>query len=221
MNYNFWHLRKEINIFLAIFLGMVFLSFWLLNGGALAKEIRYRLVLSSPLASEDLKNNEILSLKKSAFSSPVASIRKSYKLVIPKISVVSPVIFPKKNTTTDILASLEEGVGLYPGSVSPGENGRTIILGHSSRASWYRGEYATIFSLLGKLEEGDTFYIIDGDKKYFYEVFSKKFLTPSETNTILAGKVNESEIDLITCWPSGSASKRTLVQAKLVDIGKL
>ncbi|OHB21892.1 MAG: hypothetical protein A2939_01325 [Parcubacteria group bacterium RIFCSPLOWO2_01_FULL_48_18] len=74
-----------------------------------------------------------------------------------------------------------------------------------------------MFSLLGELELFDRFYIIDGSKKHEYIIFSKEFLTPEQTNTVLAGPSAGSEIDLITCWPIGSASKRTLIRAKLVN----
>ena len=222
------HLRRErlrkLNLFLIFFFGISLFVLFLLNGGAYARDMRYALFLRSPLATDDLKEGDILQVGLVP-GAPVATPsggKYAYRLSIPKIEVSVPVILPRENTKTSILASLEEGVGLYPASALPGTpDARSVILGHSSRASWYRGEYATIFALLPRLEELDEFYITGNGKKYTYRVFSKKILTPSDTNAILAGPSSGSEIDLITCYPIGSASKRTLIRASLVSVEEI
>jgi LPXTG-site transpeptidase (sortase) family protein len=140
-----------------------------------------------------------------------------YRLVIPKIGVNVPMVFPSDDSMKAILASLEQGVGIYHGSDLPAELGRTVVLGHSSRASWYRGDYATVFSLLPKLEQLDEFYVLEGNKKHRYIVFAKQYLSPAETNAVLSGMSAGSEIDLITCYPIGSASQRTLIRAKYIE----
>ena len=141
----------------------------------------------------------------------------SYRLVIPKIGVNVPMVFPSDDSMKAILASLELGVGIYHGSDLPTELGRTVVLGHSSRASWYRGDYATVFSLLPKLEQLDEFYVLEGNKKHRYIIFAKQCLSPTETNAVLSGMSAGSEIDLITCYPIGSASQRTLIRAKYIE----
>lgn len=218
-------IHKEIIIFSIIFFGVSLSIYWLLNGGAYAKEIRYYLFLNSPFASQNLKGGKILEIKKDAITPKTYSYKPilyhGYELIIPKIAVRSPVIIPKKDDTKSILASLEGGVGLYPGSELPGHTGRGVILGHSSHASWYRGEYATIFALLPKLETGDTFFIFDKDKKYVYLISGKYIMTPEDTNRFLATPTTESEINLITCYPIGAASKRTIIQGKLITIESL
>lgn len=215
--------KKEMLIFLLIFFAMSLLSFWIMNGGAYAEHIRYRLLLVSPFARERLENVRIDDLNENRVGGPAGSVLPApqsgeiaYRLVIPKISVEAPVVLPEKNTLESILGSLERGVGLYPGSANPGEKGRGVILGHSSRASWYRGDYAVIFALLSELEVGDEFYLIRGSEKYVYRVFDRHFVIPSVANEIMAGPSAESEMDLLTCWPVGSASKRTLIRAELV-----
>ncbi|OHB23868.1 MAG: hypothetical protein A3J67_03235 [Parcubacteria group bacterium RIFCSPHIGHO2_02_FULL_48_10b] len=55
----------------------------------------------------------------------------NYRLVIEKISVNAPIVFTESENTDAVLASLEKGVGLYPGSDLPGSRGRGVILGHS------------------------------------------------------------------------------------------
>ena len=180
--------------------------------------LRYDLFLSSPFASDDLKTGSILEVQGQLVSdgsggstgaagttaqtgdSSVPAPREGFYLSIPKIQVNVPIITPKDNTKVGILSSLEEGVGLYPGSVEPGQNGRAIMLGHSSKATWYRGEYAYVFSLLPKLNEGDEVYVTTKNKKMTFRVFSKQILTPTDTNKLLATNSNVPEITLITCY---------------------
>lgn len=213
-------LKREIIIFFAIFLAASFFIYLLLNGGAYFRILRYDLFLLSPFAEADLKNQSILNLKNS--SEPQSNQDSKYYLYIPKIDVLTPIVLPKDDSNQNILASLEEGVVLYPGSQLPSRAGRSVILGHSSKTTWYRGQYGYIFALLSKLQSGDEFYIVFENKKLVYKVFSNDILTPEQTNKLLSQMPqNESDVALITCWPIGSSSKRTLIQAKLDRVEKI
>lgn len=207
---------RKINVFLINFFAIGLFVYLFMNGGAYWRILRYDLFLHT-FASSDLKNGDILGIKDGAANSAAHD----YALLIPKIDVSAPIVVPKDGTKEGILAALEDGVGLYPGSVDVGEPGRTVILGHSSRASWYLGGYAYIFALLHKLEAGDSFYVTGGGKKYTYQVFANKVLSPVDTNSFLAATPPDSEIDLVTCYPVGSASERTIIQAKLIAAEKI
>lgn len=199
----FFSPKKEIVIFLVIFLVVSAGAFIFLNQSAYLEILRYE--LSSG-------NAPILDFT-SASVTPTIGNEKNYTLFIPKIGALAPIVFPKDSSVKDILLSLEKGVALYPGSLLPGEDGRAVILGHSSKPP--------IFTLLNKLQKDDEFYIVSGNKKLIYKVFANDILTPAKTNEILSQKTaNKSEIALITCWPIGSSSKRTLIQAKLIGVEK-
>lgn len=186
----------------------------MLNGGAYWKILRYDAFLHSPLASADLTNEDILHVPQGA---TIAQGEQS-NLVIPKIGIRVPIVLPKDATKQSILAGMEDGVSLYPGSSLPSSaSGRTVILGHSSKASWYFGDYATVFALLPKLAIGDVFTVVSDRTTYTYQVVGSKVLTPSDTNTLLATTPSEPEVDLVTCFPIGSASKRIIIQAQLVS----
>ena len=206
MNINF---KKEITIFLAIFLASCFLVYLFLNGGAYSKILKYELFSKFSPAETSAEDRLISSLD-----------QKNYYLYIPKIEVLAPVI-PFDNTSEkNISAVLEKGVGLYTGYQMPGEDGRAVILGHSSKETWYHrdGQYAYNFALLDKLQNGDKIYVIFGGKKLTYKVFSNDILTPEKTNEILSqAPKGDSEIALITCWPIGFDLKRVIIQAELVD----
>ncbi len=206
-----------MNIFLLTFFALSFFFYLLLNGGAYWRVLRYHLFLRSPWASNELTTGDILRVSAGATVPDRAIAEGGYILSVPSISVSVPIAVPSSGSKEDILASLEEGVGLYPGSVQPGAIGRTVLLGHSSRASWYRGDYATIFALLHQLAVGDTFTIAGGGKKYRYEVAARRTLSPADTNALFATAPAESEAVLVTCYPVGSASERTVIQARLVS----
>ncbi len=210
------HLR-QLNIFLILFFGMSLFFYLLLNGGAFFINLRYALFLSSPFASSDLKGGDILT-----FSGDPNEIKQlqsgEYELYLPKIDTRTPIIVPADGSTKAILAGMEGGVSIYPDSAPISEKvGRSVILGHSSRASWYRGNYATVFALLPQMKVGDKFFVLSKNQKLTYEVFAVSYMTPDATNAELSKPTNFAEVDLITCYPIGHASKRNLVQAKLTD----
>lgn len=212
-------LRKEIIIFFGTLVVFTSGVFWILNGGAYAQVIKYWVITHAPLPDEDISSKALLEVTPREAVQLISEEenKTSYYISIPKILVEAPIILPADSSNASVLASLEEGVGLYPESALPGKPGRAVILGHSSRASWYRGGYATIFSLLPKLEKNDTFTITHGGTTYRYAVTERHVMTPEQTNNFLAKPVlgGASEVVLITCYPIGSASKRTLVIGRL------
>ncbi len=214
---------RELNLFLIAFFAVSLFAYLFMNGGAYWRELRYSLFLRSPFANADIREGNIIDVRSGgapfSTSSPITS--GGFQLAIPRIEITAPIAVPKDETKQGILASLEEGVGLYPGSVDPGTPGRVILLGHSSKASWYRGEYAYVFALLPKLEVFDKIYVTGGGKKYIYQVFAKQILTPQATNEFFATTPPDSELNLVTCYPIGSASKRTIIQAKLISEEKI
>jgi len=207
---------RRINLFLLTFFGCSLFIYFLMNGGAYWRILRYDLFLSSPLASQDLKTGDLLAFASQA-TTGTSVVDGSYRLIIPKLQIEVPIAVPEDPSKKGVLASLEEGVGLYPGSVGPGEAGRIILLGHSSRASWYRGDWAYVFATLHELKEFDMVYIVGNGKKYSYQIFTAQTLSPQDTNALLDSPTTGSEVDLVTCYPVGSASQRTVIETKLIS----
>lgn len=201
MIFNF---KKEIAIFSVIYLLSAISIYLFFNGGAYLEIARYYLFLDSKISY--------------AFGGD----SKDYHLYIPKIGVSAPIILSEENSTESMLKALENGVGLYPEYRLPGQTGRSVILGHSSKATGYKGEYGYVFSLLGKLQKGDEFYVTKGNYKLTYKVFSSDILAPNEVDKLISQKPeNESVLTLITCWPIGFSSKRTVIQGNLDHIEKI
>lgn len=140
-------------------------------------------------------------------------------LQIPSLGIKAPIVFEPSTDENVIYKSLEKGIVHYSETPRPGEKGVSIILGHSSAYSWYRGDYGSIFSQISKLKDGDVILIDSGSQKLSYEVsrsiiFSPKTETDFELRELELA--NGSSIVLMTCWPTGTNAKRIAVRADLI-----
>lgn len=140
---------------------------------------------------------------------------KSDSVEIPKIEVSAPLIFIESAANKDITVGLKDGVVHYSQSALPGENGQTVILGHSAPAGWPKINYDWIFSRLNELNPSDEIIINYQNREYHYEVTKKYFLKAGEE--IPAGDLTNSNnmLILLSCWPPGVNLKRIAVEAEL------
>jgi sortase A len=209
---------EKVNVFLALFFVITLGAFVSMNGPAYAENISFEL-RNTFGGGESEPTEEIFHLP-SANATEIPVPGSPMELIIPKINVRTPIVFPKDSSVQGVLKSLEGGVGVYPGSIMPGQDGRMILLGHSSLASWYNGDYARVFALLKNLEAGDEFTIVSGGNQYTYKVFSNRVLKPAATDAYLADPARGSVLELITCDPVGSAANRRIVSAVLLETGQ-
>lgn len=192
--------------FLKFFLIAFVLLFAVLNGRFLYANVRFALSGSSAGKAEKLEPF-------------LQTTYVSAKLIIEKIDVSVPVVFDAEDNQKSIYANLEKGVVNYPGSSKPGENGTSIVLGHSSAYPWYKGSYGSVFALLGKLKPGDTFRVeYANGKTLSYSVKQTVVFSPFKNERELAGfsKDSKSSVVLISCWPIGTNYRRIAVRAELI-----
>ena len=137
-------------------------------------------------------------------------------LEIPKIQLKVPIVFPEKDASfSEFQKFLDEGVLHFPQSALPGQNGQTIILGHSAPPGWPKIKYQWAFSRLNELNLGDNFLVYFNNKKYSYEVKDKLFLIKGQ-NIPENLTSFQNLVILITCWPPGKDYKRLLIIGELV-----
>ena len=142
------------------------------------------------------------------------------RIIIPKINVNAPVIYnlPDLSEAASQKA-LENGPIHYPiagASAFPGQNGNTVILGHSS-ADWFEpGNYKFIFVQLNRLVAGDLFYLDYQGVRYTYRVTSSEVISPNQVNTLAIGD-DKPYATLITCDPPGTALRRLVVFADQIS----
>jgi sortase A len=144
----------------------------------------------------------------------------SPRLIIPKINVTAPVVYGLTDLSEGSSQSaLENGVIHYPiqgASAFPGQNGNTVILGHSS-ADWFEpGNYKFIFVQLNRLAAGDLFYLDYSSVRYTYRVKNSAVINPDQVGDLAIG-TDKPYATLITCDPPGTALRRLAVFAEQIS----
>lgn len=142
------------------------------------------------------------------------------KLVIPKLNVEAPIVYGVGSLADGpVQKALKDGVVHYPipgADSTPGQQGNTVILGHSSNDVFDDGKYKFIFVQLEKLQPGDTFYIHHDSVRYTYRIREKKVILPTEVSSLI---INDQKplATLVTCVPIGTALKRLVVVAEQIS----
>jgi len=139
-------------------------------------------------------------------------------LVISKIGIDVPIVMNVPNNNDAIFDSLVDGIVQHPIGPKPGDNGMSILLGHSSNNPLHNSKYGTVFALIGKLEYGDKFYIeYSNGRRFDYEVRESFIYNPFDLNDTNLHRIEELDYDgivLTTCWPVGTNQKRQAVLAQ-------
>src|SRR5690606_19356372 len=136
-------------------------------------------------------------------------VSKEAKVIIPKINVEIPVIYDETSVAeADFQEALERGVVHYATTSQPGENGNTVIFGHSSNNIFNSGKYKFAFVLLNRLEPGDTFMLHKDGVRYVYKVFDKKIVSPTDFSVLNPVEGKTATASLITCDPPGTTLNR-------------
>ncbi|MBI4034270.1 class D sortase [Candidatus Saccharibacteria bacterium] len=139
------------------------------------------------------------------------------EIIIPKINVQIPVVYFVKSTEeAAVQQGLENGVVHYGDTAQPGENGNSVIVGHSASNIFNRGRYKFAFSLLNRLTTGDLFYLQKNGVRYTYRVYQTKVVKPTQVS-VLAPQAKPAVATLITCDPPGANSNRLVVVGEQIS----
>jgi LPXTG-site transpeptidase (sortase) family protein len=151
-----------------------------------------------------------------ASSSRTASL--APEIIIPKINVEVPVVYGVTSTDDAVVQkALEVGVVHYADTAEPGQNGNLVIVGHSAGNIFNPGQYKYVFSLVHKLENGDTFYLQKGSVRYTYQVYKKEIVKPTAVEVLAPQPESPATATLITCDPPGVSSNRLVVVGRQID----
>jgi LPXTG-site transpeptidase (sortase) family protein len=141
-------------------------------------------------------------------------------IIIPKLSVKAPILFDiGSQSEFSSQKALEQGVINYPvegASARPGQNGNTVIMGHSSSDVFNSGEYKFIFVQLNRLILGDLFYIDYEGIRYSYEIIDKKIIAPTDIHELDMGD-SAPYATLVTCDPPGTTLNRLIVIGRQIS----
>ncbi|HYC79952.1 MAG TPA: sortase [Candidatus Binatia bacterium] len=113
--------------------------------------------------------------------------------------------------------ALQNGVVHYPKTAPPGQNGNVYIFGHSSDFAFAKGNYKTVFALLPKVEIGAEIGISDAEGKLYRYKVEKKFSTSPRDLEVLKQDYTKKQLTLQTSYPIGTALRRYIVVAYLIE----
>lgn len=216
---NLEYIKRTIGIFWKYFVIIFFVSLVLINWSDIGWVFNYRVAseaISEVVTPEKSGNAESEPPAKEGLAAEVKEekIIEGNMIEIPKTDILAPIIFfenPEEDEGV-IHSSLDRGTVHYPSSALPGEEGLTIILGHSAPENWPNIKYDWVFSKLDDLVWGDKIHIYFNGEKYDYTVREKYFLDRGEE--IPASGIGNS-VALISCWPPGQNYRRIAVVASL------
>lgn len=159
--------------------------------------------------SRSVTNTPIIS--ENAISNP------NPEIIIPKINVELPVVYGMDSIVEqDVQKALENGVLHYADTPLPGQNGNVVIIGHSAVNLFVSGHYKFAFTLLRKLDNGDTIYLQKDGKRYTYQIYKKQTVKPTDVG-VLGPAEKPSTVTLITCDPPGLNVNRLVVVAQQIN----
>lgn len=132
-------------------------------------------------------------------------------LRIPKIDINVGV----SHGTSD--NDLQSEAGHWYGSSLPieGDSVHAVIAAHSALSN------AKLFTDLGKLEEGDEFYITVLNQEYEYKIVEIDTVLPTDESDYLQIEEGKNYVTLYTCTPYGVNTHRLLVKGELVGSTKV
>lgn len=188
--------------------GIAALFFAVLNGAFIAAHVRF---LFSPPVVEQPTNTT---------STPVVTIATTtpYTLRIPSLGIEAPVRSVTEKGEAAYQAALKTGVVRYPGTPEPGRPGNVYIFGHSSDYAWANSPYRAVFALLPNIKIGADFLISDADGVlYTYRVTETRIINPDDFSVLDQYNYKRSMLTLQTSWPLGTALKRFIAIAELVE----
>lgn len=137
------------------------------------------------------------------------------QILIPTLSISSPIISEPSLVDSVVQSKLEQGV-VHFGTIGEfGKFGNVVIVGHSSGAIWSPGQYKYVFTMLNKAKTGDRIIVDHKGTRYIYAVNSIKTVDPNNVEVLKQPK-DTKLITLITCTPVGSNAKRLVVTGEQI-----
>jgi len=139
-------------------------------------------------------------------------------LWLPSLNIQAPIKYVEEASDDAFQEALRAGVVHFPGTALPGRPGNVYIFGHSSDNLWAKGDYKTVFALLPQIKIDDLIEISDPEGyKYVYKVKETKVIAPNDAQYLDQKKNEYKLLTLQTSYPIGTAFKRFIVIAGLVE----
>ncbi len=143
-------------------------------------------------------------------TNPEAPVR----IAAPAVGVNATVSNPNSTNIATLDAALLTGAVRYPTTALLGEEGTTLIFGHSSRIPVVHNQNYKAFNNIQNLKKGETISVYSATAEYRYKVTSVRVADATEDVIQLAQR--GKHLVLVTCDSFTSKSSRFVVTAELV-----
>lgn len=180
-------------------------------------------IKANDFVGEEVTNNN-LQANLNSYNLDFNMLPPTDRVIIPTINVNTPLLLSSFNrniddiTKEDFDKDLYKWVVQYPTTPHAGAGWNTLIFWHTSYESWKKNPYATIFSGLPKLKQGDMMQVIQNGKLYEYEVIWRSIVAPSKVNEEYLKYTKWNYLTLLGCYPIWSDKQRILIIGKLKEI---
>lgn len=145
------------------------------------------------------------------------------RILVPSIGLDVPIVVSENMSQEDFIKGrfedqLDQWVVKYPTTPAPGQEGNTLLFGHTSYVVWKDNPYGTIFKDLPKLKDSTLIQVLREWDLYEYKVVDLFIILPKQVPAQYMTYQNAggSYITLMWCYPLGTDNKRIMVVAKLI-----
>lgn len=139
-------------------------------------------------------------------------------LRIPSLDINAPILYVNEKKETVFQQALQNGVVHYPDTALIGRPGNTYIFGHSSDMALAPGNYKTVFALLPNIQKDAEISLTDPFGTVFkYKVFDQFVAENTDVELLEQNTDGKKILTLQTSYPIGTALKRYIVKAELVE----
>lgn len=140
------------------------------------------------------------------------------RVVVPSLGIDAPLVYVEEKTEAAFQVGLRDGVVHYPGTALPGDVGNAYYFGHSSDYAWSKGSYKTVFATLPEIKVGAVVTVSDrAGRAYAYKVTGTRVVSPKDLSVLAQGDGTQKLLTLQTSYPLGTALKRFVAVAELME----
>ena len=140
------------------------------------------------------------------------------RITISAIDITAPVVEAGGTTEKEYREALDRGVIHFPGTAYPGEEGMTVLLGHSAPPGWPKINHDWVFTDIDDLKKGDEIEVCYNNIITVYTVIDEEegkkiYEVGEDVPPLYSLEEQKKEMVIMSCWPPGSSDGRIGVRA--------
>ncbi len=179
--------------------------------------LSFALLLAFDLVPEDAPVTVTVPPQKEE-SKPVLieKVEEPTRIVAKDIGLDASIVNPTSKDISALDKALLSGAVRYPGTALLGEEGTSLLFGHSSYLPVVQNKNYKIFNKVQELEEGAIISVYSDTREYRYMVVRQELA--KATADRIALEENGKYLKLVTCNTFGAKEDRFVVTAKFVGV---